>query len=46
MPDADFSWPAINKWAIDGIERERRGSCTPVKETKGQMTYLRNLVEA
>ncbi|MEQ1883731.1 MAG: TIM barrel protein [Bryobacteraceae bacterium] len=36
-----------NKWPIYGIiEREFRGPGTPVDETKGQMDYLKKLLEA
>ena len=36
-----------NKWPIYGIiEREFRGPDTPVNETKGQMDYLKKLLES
>jgi sugar phosphate isomerase/epimerase len=36
-----------NRWPIYGIiEREYRGPGTPVEETKGQLNYLRGLLEA
>ena len=36
-----------NKWPIYGIiEREFRGPGTPVEETKGQLDYLKKLLEA
>ncbi|MEQ1948139.1 MAG: sugar phosphate isomerase/epimerase [Bryobacteraceae bacterium] len=36
-----------NKWPIYGIiEREFRGPGTPVEETKGQMDYLKKVLEA